>query len=279
MRARTWTDLIVLNLLVLLLVIIILLFPENVVRIILGIPFVFFFPGYTLVAALFPRKASIDNVPRLALSFGLSIVVVPLIGLILNYTPWGIALEPMLGSITAFILVMSVVTWARRKQLTEEDRFGIAFHLRIPGWEGGVWDKVLTVVLVISALGAMAAAGYAIVTPEDGEKFSEFYILGVYGEAADLPRSVTVGQEVEVTVGIINQEGETTSYRVEINLNGIKYSELDGLTVESVETWQGTISFVLDTPGDNQEVEFLLFKNGGTEPCAGPLYLNIDVRS
>ncbi|HEY42265.1 MAG TPA: DUF1616 domain-containing protein [Dehalococcoidia bacterium] len=279
MRLRTWTDLIVLNLLVLLLVIIILSFPTNVVRIILGIPFVLFFPGYILVTALFPRKESINNVLRLVLSLGLSIVIVPLIGLILNYTPWGIALESVLGSITAFILVMSVVTWVRRKQLPEEDRFGIAFHLRMPGWEGGIWDKVLTVMLVVSVLGAMAAVAYTIVTPGDREKFTEFYILGAYGEAVDFPQSVKAGQEVEVTVGIINQEGETTSYRVEISINGIKNNELDGLTVEPGETWQGTMSFILDTPGDNQRVEFLLFKNEEAEPRAGPLYLEIDVSS
>ncbi len=85
MRARAWTDLIVVNLLVLVLVIAILLFPSNVIRIILGIPFVLFFPGYISIAALFPRKASIDNVQRVALSFGMSIAVALLIGLILNY--------------------------------------------------------------------------------------------------------------------------------------------------------------------------------------------------
>jgi uncharacterized membrane protein len=48
---------------------------------------VLFFPGYTLISALFPRKDSLSGVERLALSFGLSIAVVPLIGLILNYMP------------------------------------------------------------------------------------------------------------------------------------------------------------------------------------------------
>ncbi|MFP3976163.1 MAG: DUF1616 domain-containing protein, partial [Dehalococcoidia bacterium] len=58
-------------------------------RIVLGILFVLFFPGYMLIAALFPRKESLDGIERVALSFGLSIAVVPLIGLVLNYTPWG----------------------------------------------------------------------------------------------------------------------------------------------------------------------------------------------
>ena len=45
----------------------------------------------------------------------------------------------------------------------------------MPGWEGGIWNRTLMVVLVISVLGAMAAVGYTIATPKEGEKFTEFY--------------------------------------------------------------------------------------------------------
>jgi len=38
-------------------------------------------------AALFPGKDDLDGIERIALSFGLSIAVVPLMGLALNYTP------------------------------------------------------------------------------------------------------------------------------------------------------------------------------------------------
>ena len=89
-------------------VITLLLFPVVVfttgpLRIGLGLPFVIFFPGYTLLSALFPKRDDLSGIERVALSFGLSIAVVPLIGLILNYTPWGIKLYPILTSITLFI--------------------------------------------------------------------------------------------------------------------------------------------------------------------------------
>ncbi len=77
------------------------------VRVILGLPFILFIPGYILIFALFPARKtdrSIDIIERIALSFGLSIAVVPLIGLGLNYTPWGIRLEPILLSIFIFII-------------------------------------------------------------------------------------------------------------------------------------------------------------------------------
>ena len=65
------------------------LLTSGALRIVLGLAFVLFFPGYTLIAALFPGKDALDSIERLALSFGLSIAVVPLIGLILNLYPLG----------------------------------------------------------------------------------------------------------------------------------------------------------------------------------------------
>lgn len=58
-------------------------------RVPIGLLMVLFVPGYVLIAALFPKREDLDGIERIALSFGLSIAVVPLIGLGLNYTPWG----------------------------------------------------------------------------------------------------------------------------------------------------------------------------------------------
>ncbi|HJJ86646.1 MAG TPA: DUF1616 domain-containing protein, partial [Methanocorpusculum sp.] len=60
---------------------------ETFIRVIFTVPVILFIPGYVLIAALFPEKKSIDGIERFALSVGLSIAVVPLIGLVLNYTP------------------------------------------------------------------------------------------------------------------------------------------------------------------------------------------------
>ena len=98
MTIKLRDELIPLNILGFLLIFIIALFPSSVLRIILGLPFILFLPGYTLTAALFPRRTDLGSIERVALSFGLSIAVVPLIGLILNYTPWGIRLPSLLPS-------------------------------------------------------------------------------------------------------------------------------------------------------------------------------------
>ncbi len=134
MRIRIGNGLLPLNLLVLGLVAVIIFYPLDILRIILGLPFLLFFPGYVLMTVLFPRREGINGVERVALSFGTSIAVVPLIGLILNYTPWGISLETILYSIASFIFITSIASWLRQMRLTKQERFDIEFQLRVPGW-------------------------------------------------------------------------------------------------------------------------------------------------
>ena len=96
---------------------------ETPVRIILGLLLVLFLPGYSLIAALFPRKDDLDGIERIALSFGLSIAVVPLLGLALNYTPFGIRLVPILVVLSVFTVSLAVVAGVRRQGLPEGERF------------------------------------------------------------------------------------------------------------------------------------------------------------
>ena len=69
MVIRVKDELIPLNLLVIVLVAVIILFPSNILRLILGLPFLLFLPGYTLVAALFTKKEGMGGIERVALSF------------------------------------------------------------------------------------------------------------------------------------------------------------------------------------------------------------------
>ena len=79
--------------------------------------------------------------------------MVPIIGLILNYTPWGIRVEPALYSIASFIFITSSIAWLRRRRLPEGEQFSIKFQMRGPGWRGGVWDRVLSIIVVLAILG------------------------------------------------------------------------------------------------------------------------------
>jgi uncharacterized membrane protein len=83
--------------------------------------FVLFVPGYVTVEALFPKGRDLDRIERFALSVGLSLALVPLIGLLLNYTPWGIRLTPIVISLSSFTVGMALVALARQYRMSMEN--------------------------------------------------------------------------------------------------------------------------------------------------------------
>ncbi len=88
--------------------------PFIYLRYVLGTVFVLYIPGFTLVEALYPKDTDLDPLERLALSLGLSLAVVPLIGLVLNYTPWGIRLTPVVSALSTFSITLATVAAYRR---------------------------------------------------------------------------------------------------------------------------------------------------------------------
>jgi hypothetical protein len=92
------------------------LFPLNVLRWVLGSIFVLYLPGFSLIQLLFPKGKEIDSLERFALSIGLSLALVPLIGLVLNFTPWGIRFAPIVASLGTFTTV-ALSAAAMRKYL------------------------------------------------------------------------------------------------------------------------------------------------------------------
>lgn len=82
-------------------------------RYILGTVSTLFLPGYTLLQALY-IKEELTPLEELALSIGLSLAVVPLIGLILNYTPWGIRLTSIVTSLCAYTAALTIIATIRR---------------------------------------------------------------------------------------------------------------------------------------------------------------------
>jgi hypothetical protein len=92
------------------------LFPLNVVRWVLGSIFVLYLPGFSLIQLLFPKGKEIDSLERFALSIGLSLALVPLIGLVLNFTPWGIRFAPIVAALGTFTAA-ALLAAAMRKYL------------------------------------------------------------------------------------------------------------------------------------------------------------------
>ncbi len=251
----------------LLLALLIVLGVSGTARVVLGLPFVLFSPGYTLIAALFPARDDLDGIERVALSFGLSIAVVPLLGLVLNYTPWGIRLYPILLALMVFTVIMSLTAIFRRNKLPAEKRFMISLNIETAKWsELSRLDKVLSVALVGAIIFAVGSLYYVVTTPKTGEKFTEFYILGPGGMAEDYPREMETGVEKQVIMGIVNHEYRRVVYTAELKARGGVLKKLGPYELNHEEKVEKPVFFSIDEPGENLKVEFLLYKDGENEP-------------
>ncbi len=290
---RSW-DLTLIILLSLVLALFIYLVPEFPGRIVLGLPFILFFPGYALIATLFPEKKSLDLIERIALSFGLSIAIVPLIGFGLNYTPFGIRLDPILWSLIAFNTALSVAGMWRRS--TAADPFlpfrpeAVTAMARKEFTAGTKVDRVLSVVLIIAILSSVVALVYVVAVPRQGEAFSEFYLLGPGGKMIDYPHNLTVGENASVIVGLANHNYRTINYTVEVWLVNYTYADntttvhkliymddfnvtLEHVPVDPENNWtaQSETNYTFSAPTDGTfKLWFILLED--EEPYAGNQY-------
>lgn len=93
---------------------------EPVLRWLLSIPYLLFSPGYSFLALLI-REDELAAVERFALSLGLSLCLVALVGVVLSLTPLGITANSMTASLLAFNLTALLASTYLR-YLREEDQ-------------------------------------------------------------------------------------------------------------------------------------------------------------
>jgi uncharacterized membrane protein len=246
-------------------------FTEGTPRIILGIIVLLVCPGYILVSALFPGRTSLKYIERAGLTIILSIAVVSLTGLILNYTPWGIRINPIIISISAIIIILSVITLQRRSRLPEDERFILPAKLYLPSWSAfSLPNRVLSIVLIVVVIGSFGTLAYVIERPKGDEAFTNFYILGHDGMMENYPDVIGLGDEADITLGIENHENQGVSYTVKVVFDGQELQEIGPITLADEGNWTGQINLKPSRAGENQKVEFFLYKDEGAEP-----YLNL----
>ncbi len=259
----------------------------------LGLLLVLFAPGYVLVAVLFPRGDVIDWIERIVLSFGTSVVVVALLGLVLAVSPIGISYRSETVSVLGFTVLVGIAAYERRVRLPVEKRLEATLTIERPRWKDeGTVDRVVTLAIAASIVAAAGAFAYAVLTPPAGERFTEFYLLGPGGNATGYPDHLTVSELAKISIGLVNHEEKTVNYSVRIDLVGIQivhnatsgYNETVELnrttmtwfyaTVANGGSWAQPFTFAIGAPG-TWEIEFILYKNGIQSTTAARLILHV----
>ena len=94
-------------------------YPIVYARYLFGATFLLWVPGYSFMKALFPTK-EIDNIERLVLSIGTSVALVPIVGLFLSYTPFGIRITPVSISLLALAITLATIAIIKEYQTKRE---------------------------------------------------------------------------------------------------------------------------------------------------------------
>ncbi|WP_239640682.1 DUF1616 domain-containing protein [Haloferax denitrificans] len=270
----------------------------STVQALVGLPVLLFLPGYALLLALFPAGSSdgavegpsfgrfewqpnLGLVERLALAFGMSVALLPVVGLSLLWAGVGLAPAPVIAALSAVIVGGLAVGEVRRRRLPEAERF----HVPIRRWYADVVrsfdqpsrvDSLLNVALAAAIVLAVASLSYALVAPGTGESYSSLSLLtrDAGGEfvAADYPEALTVGEQSTLFVSVENDEGEATSYTLVAELQRVErvngettVVERQALgsrteTVEDGETWRTRHSFAPTLTGEDLRLTYYLYE-------------------
>lgn len=279
---------------------------SNLLRLVAGVLFVVFLPGYAFVAVLFPSRSSESNDgrPRIALhrersktitatertvlSFGTSVVLVPFAGFVAHFTGWGVTGGTVVALVGALTIGSSLAAMVVRLRLPRDQRFGVASVAplrRVYAWVFGADDgrEVALSAFIVAGLliAAVGIGGAAVLTPS-GEQFTELYLLndGANGTAADdYQIDLGPGDFGTVVLGVTNREGQERTYTVVEQIQRtdgtgagssiVESDETDRfeMTVADGETVERTVSFEPTLGGGDVRVVYLLYVG---DPPADP---------
>lgn len=282
-------------------------------RTVLALPLVLLFPGYALLAALYPgtavdervrrdgtrdAKATLTQLERLVFSVVLSLAIVPMIGFVLNFTPFGIRLGPMMVAVGGVTVILALVGVLSRASVPSDRRHGLRAG-RIGAWADRYLSRsrrsllsseafipetetqrLLNLVFVIGIVVFAASVGYAAVTPAaDQEPFTELYLVEQTDDGRYTTENISTeffsGKTRTLYVGIGNHEGRPVDYTIVVQLDG---KELDRTRthVNDGVTKRVAQPITPKTTGDRIRLQFLLYKgNVPAEPTPENAYRSV----
>ena len=139
-----------------------------------------------------------------------------------------------------------------------------------------IHGRAMTAVLVAAVVAAVGVLGYTVAHPPQPERYTEFYLLGPNEKAANYPEKMVLGEEARVIVGIVNREQKMQDYILKVRAGGVLLDKTMDIHLQPEEKWQKEVVFMPERAGEQQKVEFLLYRQEQDRPYES-LYLWINV--
>jgi uncharacterized membrane protein len=169
-----------------------------VVRLLVALPLALYLPGYAVATAMFaPRR--MNAVPSLVFSVGLSLVVLVIGGVALNYLPGGIRRASWDVLLAITVTVACSIAWMRR---LKEPSASWRSALRLP--------SIAVIGVMVAGLIAAAAAISLAFIPLHAKK--------VRGYTQLWWQPAQIQHETGIRVGITCDEHKRTAYRLTVEI-------------------------------------------------------------
>ena len=236
-------------------------------RVGLGVLLVMLLPGYGVVSAMFPRGGNLDGVERIAVGFGLSLALVPLLGIAIHFSPWDLNLASIVLTLTVWTFVFIGIALWRRRTVRFDERFNVDWT---SAWSGRATtlrpiDLVVRSVLILLVVGGAGFIAWKVQSGGESSRFTEFYILGATGTIKDYPTTLRVGKEQSYNIGIINREMASIEYTIRVYIDNTIAGSLGPLVLDDGEKWEGRIVVLPLADGIHKRLEMGLFRDNSSD--------------
>ncbi len=134
--------------------------------------------------------------------------------------------------------------------------------------------------LIMAAIWSLGVLAYVLNLPPRASSLTEFYLLSMEKQAIGYPYELEIGEPGAVLVGIRNLEGEPIDYWLKVTIAGEEGQTLGPISLPPEEGKEIEVAFVPAWAGEQQKVEFLLYKGvprGEDKPYLS-LFLLVNVR-
>jgi len=293
----------------------------SAVKTLVGLPLLLFVPGYVVLAALFPRNLSAAHpdaadrlfatvsdgclrpLERVSLSFGVSVALLPPLGLFVSWTGVGFRPGAVMATVTTVLLFGTTVAVARRFLVPESERFTVSPTAWVSRQSAALRDRstasrVATVALVVVALAATSTLAYGLVAPGGGDAYTN---VGLFTEnesgalvTSGYPTTLATDESGDVVVVVENHEHRRVDYTLVVELQRVSRTDGSVTVRESVELdrarasvapgerWRSDQTIRPELTGDDLRVAYMVYHGDppadpGVESANESVYLSIDV--
>jgi len=247
---------------------------QSPARVLLGLGAVLIAPGYALIALLFPRGSSqtdgsfgnwerrISTGERFVLAVGSSVCIVPLLGLGVVLVSSSGTTGPYQLSIGVTTVLLTIAATIRRLRVPSDERFSPLRWVTTARSRASLPPtasvSMLHILLVLGLLLSGTGIGYAAISTERGEQFTEFALVteSNNGEstASEKKKKNHEGQDLNYTVVVVAQRIKNGNVLATARIDRFRSRVVAGETLERPHEMSPTLV------GDGIRVSYLLYR-------------------